>query len=227
MRKRKGNLLQRTMASLLSAVLITGMALDAVPLTVLAQENGGGGYNPTEEATETESGEKESIPGSEEGTQESDGEETAADSVVKKTEDTEEPEDAKKSVENPEAEGQDGVSEQEPAGLAAEEEDADITDSNGVQTDEPLEPQKAVPAAGAVVDPSLYDVTWTSARDKGRATVVICGKGTATDRGMAVGSRNQAVTIKAMVLKGKNLKPYVEDVADMMNSIKNLFFKKQ
>lgn len=118
-----------------------------------------GGYNPTEEATETESGEKESIPGSEEGTQESDGEETAADSVVKKTEDTEEPEDAKKSVENPEAEGQDGVSEQEPAGLAAEEEDADITDSNGVQTDEPLEPQKAVPAAGAVVDPSLYDVT--------------------------------------------------------------------
>ncbi len=157
MRKRKGNLLQRTMASLLSAVLITGMALDAVPLTVLAQENVGGGYNPTEEsvigntvteeATETESGEKESIPGSEEGTQESDGEETAADSVVKKTEDTEEPEDAKKSVENPEAEGQDGVSEQEPAGPATEEEDADITDSNGVQTDEPLEPQKAVPAA--------------------------------------------------------------------------------
>ncbi len=43
MRKRKGNLLQRTMASLLSAVLITGMALDAVPLTVLAQENVGGG----------------------------------------------------------------------------------------------------------------------------------------------------------------------------------------
>ena len=194
----------------------------------------GGGYNPaeesvigntvTEEATETESGEKESIPGSEEGTQESDGEETAADSVVKKTEDTEEPEDAKKSVENPAAEGQDGVSEQEPA---AEEEGADITDSNGVQTDEPLEPQKAVPAAGAVVDPSMYDVTWTSARDKGRATVVICGKGTATDKGMAVGSRNQAVTIKAMVLKGKNLKPYVEDVAEMMNSIKNLFFKKQ
>ncbi len=43
MRKRKGNLLQRTMASLLSAVLITGMALEAVPLTVLAQENVGGG----------------------------------------------------------------------------------------------------------------------------------------------------------------------------------------
>lgn len=43
MRKRKGNLLQGIMASLLSAVLITGMALDAVPLTVLAQENSGGG----------------------------------------------------------------------------------------------------------------------------------------------------------------------------------------
>ncbi len=159
MRKRKGNLLQRTMALLLSAALIAGMALEAVPLTVLAQENVcGGGYNPaeesvigntvTEEATETESGEKESIPGSEEGTQESDGEETAADSVVKKTEDTEEPEDAKKSVENPAAEGQDGVSEQEPA---AEEEGADITDSNGVQPEKKTAPQKAVRAASAAV----------------------------------------------------------------------------
>ncbi len=43
MRKRKGNLLQRIMASLLSAVLIAGMALEAVPLTALAQENAGGG----------------------------------------------------------------------------------------------------------------------------------------------------------------------------------------
>ena len=47
MRKRKGNLLQRIMASMLSAVLIAGMVLDAVPLTVLAQENSGGGYNVT------------------------------------------------------------------------------------------------------------------------------------------------------------------------------------
>lgn len=46
MRKRKGNLLQRTMALLLSAALIAGMALEAVPLTVLAQENvWGGGIN--------------------------------------------------------------------------------------------------------------------------------------------------------------------------------------
>lgn len=84
MRKRKGNLLQRIMASMLSAVLIAGMALDAVPLTVLAQENSGGGYNEaeesvvenpvTEEAAEPESGEKESIPGSGEGAQEYDEE---------------------------------------------------------------------------------------------------------------------------------------------------------
>ena len=51
MRKRKGNLLQRTMASLLSAVLITGMALDAVPLTVLAQENVGGGITRQKKAS--------------------------------------------------------------------------------------------------------------------------------------------------------------------------------
>ena len=42
-RKRKGNLLQRIMASLLSAVLIAGMALEAVPLNALAQEMPGGG----------------------------------------------------------------------------------------------------------------------------------------------------------------------------------------
>ena len=43
MRKKKGNLLQRTVALLLSVVLAAGMALDAVPLTVMAQENAGGG----------------------------------------------------------------------------------------------------------------------------------------------------------------------------------------
>ncbi len=104
-----------------------------------------------------------------------------------------------------------------PAGNNAEAENA---------PDDPNAVYVKVTVGGAVVDPSLYDVTWTSARDKGKATVVIRGRGTATDKGMAVGSRNQAVTIKAMVLKGKNLKPYVEDVAEMMNSIKNLFFKK-
>lgn len=43
MRKRKGNLWQRMMALLLSAVLAMGMALDALPLTALALENAGGG----------------------------------------------------------------------------------------------------------------------------------------------------------------------------------------
>ena len=74
MRKKKGNLLQRTMALLLSVVLAAGMALDAYPLTALAQENAGGGYNAaeesvigntvTEEATEQESEEKDNVPGS-------------------------------------------------------------------------------------------------------------------------------------------------------------------
>ena len=105
-----------------------------------------------------------------------------------------------------------------PAGNNAEAENA---------PDDPNAVYVKVTVGGAVVDPSLYDVTWTSARDKGKATVVIRGRGTATDKGMAVGSRNQAVTIKAMVLKGKNLKPYMENMADMMNSIKSLFYKKQ
>ena len=72
MRKKKGNLLQIAMALLLSVVLITGMALDAVPLTVMAQENAGEGYNAAEESvigntvmeevTEQESGEKDNVP---------------------------------------------------------------------------------------------------------------------------------------------------------------------
>ena len=157
-RKRKGNLLQRIMASLLSAVLIAGMALEAVPLAALAQEMPGGGYNlaeesvvenpVTEEAAEPESKEKESIPESGEGAQESDGEKKEVDPATEKTEDTEEPGETKKPVENPAAEGQDGVSEQESS---AEEEGTDITDSNGVQPEKPAAPQKAVRAARAAV----------------------------------------------------------------------------
>ena len=157
-RKRKGNLLQRIMASLLSAVLIAGMALEAVPLAALAQEMPGGGYNlaeesvvenpVTEEAAEPESKEKESIPESGEGAQESDGEKKEVDPATEKTEDTEEPGETKKPVENPAAEGQDGVSEQESS---TEEEGTDITDSNGVQPEKPAAPQKAVRAARAAV----------------------------------------------------------------------------
>ena len=122
MRKKKGNLLQRTVALLLSVVLAAGMALDAYPLTALAQENAGGGYNAaeesvsgntvTEEATEQESEKKDNVPESGEDTQESDGEETAADSEAETTGDTEESEETEKPVENPAAAEEDGVSEQ-------------------------------------------------------------------------------------------------------------------
>ncbi len=56
---------------------------------------------------------------------------------------------------------------------------------------------------------------------------MIRGKGIATDKGMAVGSKNQAVTIKAMVLRGKTLKSYVENIANAMNSLKELFINRQ
>ena len=78
-----------------------------------------------------------------------------------------------------------------------------------------------------MVDPSLYDVTWTNATAKGKATVVIRGRGEATAKGMAVGSKNQTITIKAMTLKGKTLKSYVESIANAMNSLKELFFNRQ
>lgn len=72
MKKRKGRLLQRMMAVLLSAVLVAGMLSNAAPVTVLAQETdgqqentGGSGTEPAagdtkpEEKTETASGEQE------------------------------------------------------------------------------------------------------------------------------------------------------------------------
>lgn len=93
--------------------------------------------------------------------------------------------------------------------------------------DDPNAVYVRVEVSNTVVDPALYDVIWTNARAKGKATVVIRGTGTATDKGMAVGSKNQSVTVKAMALKGKTLKSYVDGVADMMNSFKNLFFRKQ
>ena len=105
-----------------------------------------------------------------------------------------------------------------PAGNNAEAENA---------PDGPNAVYVRVMVSGAVVDPSLYDVAWTNATAKGKATVVIRGTGEATEKGMAVGSKNQAVTIRAMALKGKTLKSYVENVAEAMNSLKDLFFKKR
>ena len=98
-----------------------------------------------------------------------------------------------------------------PAGNNAEADDA---------PDDPNAVYVRVTVGGAVVDPGLYDVIWTNATAKGKATVVIRGKGTATDKGMAVGSKNQAITIKAMGLKGKTLKSYVENA---VSSLKNIF----
>ena len=105
-----------------------------------------------------------------------------------------------------------------PAGNNAEAENA---------PDGPNAVYVRVMVSGAVVDPSLYDVAWTNATAKGKATVVIRGTGEATEKGMAVGSKNQAVAIRAMALKGKTLKSYVENVAEAMNSLKDLFFKKR
>ncbi|MDE7358846.1 MAG: hypothetical protein K2N39_05345, partial [Lachnospiraceae bacterium] len=97
-----------------------------------------------------------------------------------------------------------------PAGNNAEADNAP-DDANAVYV--------RVTVGGAVIDSALYDVTWTNATDKGKATVVISGKGTATENGMAVGSKNQAINIKAMALKGMTLKSYMEKV---VNSLRNM-----
>ena len=68
-----------------------------------------------------------------------------------------------------------------------------------------------VTVRGAVVDPALYDVVWTNATKKGKATVVIRGKGIDTGNGIAVGSKNQPINIKAMALKGKTLEAYFRE----------------
>ena len=78
-----------------------------------------------------------------------------------------------------------------------------------------------------VVDPSLYDVTWVDATAKGKATVVIRGKGTATDKGMAVGSKKMGISITAMALGNKSPRIYVEKLADAVGSLKDLFFNRQ
>ncbi|MDE5716535.1 MAG: hypothetical protein K2I53_02760 [Lachnospiraceae bacterium] len=81
-----------------------------------------------------------------------------------------------------------------------------------------------VTVSGAAVDPSLYDVVWTNATLKGKATVVIRGKGITTEKGMAAGSKNQAISIKAMALKGKTLKSFMENAVNAANSFRAMFF---
>ena len=58
----------------------------------------------------------------------------------------------------------------------------------------------SVTVNGEPIDSSLYNVIWTDATAKGKATVVVTGKGT-----WAVGSKNQTINIKAMALKGKTI----------------------
>ena len=65
MKKRKGGLWQRMMAVLLSAVLITGMVSNAVPVTVLAQEDGEhaqGTTNPETQKTDKPADSENTIP---------------------------------------------------------------------------------------------------------------------------------------------------------------------
>ena len=72
-----------------------------------------------------------------------------------------------------------------------------------------------------LIDPSLYDVIWTNATAKGKATVVIRGKGTAASHGndIAVGSKNQSISIKAMAFKGRSLKTYMEKAVENLKKI--------
>ena len=81
-----------------------------------------------------------------------------------------------------------------------------------------------VTVSGAVVNPDLYEVIWTNATAKGKATVVIRGKGSVSETGIAVGSKNQAISIKAMALKGKTLKSFMENAMNAANSLRNMFF---
>ncbi len=73
-----------------------------------------------------------------------------------------------------------------------------------------------------LIDPSLYDVIWTNATAKGKATVVIRGKGVVASQGIAVGSKNQSISIKAMAFKGRSLKTYMEKAAE---NLKKMLFE--
>ena len=68
---------------------------------------------------------------------------------------------------------------------------------------------------GTTVDPGCYNVVWTNATAKGKATLVISGDG---DR--AVGSITKNVNIKANNLNGKTLTDFVEKA---VNSLKNIW----
>ena len=100
-------------------------------------------------------------------------------------------------------------------------------DGNDIKAGGDPEDQNAVyvkvTVRGAVVDPALYDVVWTNATKKGKATVVIRGKGIDTGNGIAVGSKNQPINIKAMALKGKTLEAFMEHTANVIDSLKSIF----
>ena len=72
------------------------------------------------------------------------------------------------------------------------------------------------------IDASTYDVTWTNAKEKGSATVVISANGkTGSDGTVVVGSMTKKIRISAMSLKGSSLRYYLDNA---ISALKDMFF---
>ena len=72
------------------------------------------------------------------------------------------------------------------------------------------------------IDASTYDVTWTNAKEKGSATVVISANGkTGSDGTVVVGSITKKIRISAMSLKGSSLRYYLDNA---ISTLKDMFF---
>ena len=101
------------------------------------------------------------------------------------------------------------------------------TPDTDTQVDDPNAVYVKVTYKNEPISSELYDVKWTNATEKGKATVVITGKGTGTTDAKgnnAIGSKNASISIKPMkftkTTKLPNNKPVVanvfKDVLDMI-----------
>lgn len=165
MKKRKGSILQRMMAVLLSAVLITGMAWDAAPASVLAQESVSEN-TPTNGETEPVEGETE-----QEGT---DSEEQETTEPAEETDPEGQKPDGGTEQETPQPD--DGTGQETPQ-PGMEEKEQESVSENDVETEAVEKPLRMMRAAAPQADNIASGTDWVLDKD-GKLTIT-------SDDGMA------------------------------------------
>ena len=96
---------------------------------------------------------------------------------------------------------------------------------NELEGDDAVNVKVTPKGASEALSSDLYTVEWTNATEKGKATIVVNGTGTAdTDGNYAIGSKNASISIKAQSIKKALLNNKKPVVADAFKGVLDMIF---